>query len=221
MSNMDCDKIQGLLVGLREGTISQEEREIVERHTAACPQCTADLTLIDEALEALRNVADDTVPNHYFTNLLPRVRARIEQDSRKRIPIAFPAWLQRFLAPASAGAVLASMIGMYFLFSPMADTQFALREIVSDLPKDEIEGVAESVTSAGVLARATEPSQRLEETLANPTAVTRRIERELVDDQLNHGHSLSIFLAAENPFEDIIENDDVDSIIKKLNDTSL
>jgi hypothetical protein len=95
-----------------------------------------------------------------------------------------------------------------------------LRDIVSELPKEDVDGVAESVSTTTVLARTMEPSQRLMETLSNPALVSRQIERELVDDQLDHGHSLSIFLAAEHPFEDI-SDEDVDSVIKKLNDTSL
>ena len=221
MSNMDCDRIQYFLVGLREGTISQEEREAVERHVATCVRCTSDLHLIDDAFDALRNVDDEEVPTHYFTNLLPRIRERLEEQPEAASGFALPLWMQRFLAPVSAGAVLASMIGMYILFNPLADTtQFHLREIVSEFPKEDIEEVAESVSSTTVLARTMEPSQRLMETISNPALVSRQIERELVDDQLDHGHSLSIFLAAEHPFEDI-SDEDVDSVIKKLNDTSL
>ena len=221
MSNMDCDRIKYLLVGLREGAISQEEREVVERHVATCVRCMDDLTLIDEAFETLRNVEDEQVPTHYFTNLLPRIHQRLEQQPEHGSGFALPLWVQRLLAPVSAGAVLACMIGMYILFNPMADTtQFHLRDIVSELPKEDVDGVAESVSYTTVLARTMEPSQRLMETLSNPAQVSRQIERELVDDQLDHGHSLSIFLAAEHPFEDI-SDEDVDSVIKKLNDTSL
>jgi len=221
MSNMDCDDIQYLLVGLREGTISAGEREIVDRHVATCARCTYDLKLIDEAFESLRNVENDEVPNHYFTNLLPRIRQRLEQKPEHGLRFVLPLWVQRVLAPVSAGAVLACLIGLYVLFNPVADTmQFQLREIVSELPKEEIDGVAESVSYSNALARPLEPSQRLMETISNPSQVSQHIERELIDDQLSHGHSLSIFLAAEHPFEDI-SDEDVDFVIKKLNDTSL
>ena len=147
MLNMDCDRIQYLLVGLREGTISQEERELVERHVATCVRCTNDFNLIDEAFESLRNVEDEDVPTHYFTNLLPRIHQRLEQRPEHASGFAMPLWVQRFLAPISAGAVLASMIGMYILFNPMADTmQSHLREMVSEIPKEEIDEVAESVS---------------------------------------------------------------------------
>lgn len=218
---MDCDRIQYLLVGMREGTIAQEEREAVERHVATCARCANDLQLIDEAFESLRNVEDENVPTHYFTNLLPRIRERIDRHSESTPTFALPLWVQRFLAPVSAGAVLVCMIGMYILFNPMADMeQFHLKEIVSELPKEDIDGAAESVLYATALSRTTEPSQRLMESLSNPAQVSSQIERELVNDQLDHGHSLSIFLAAEHPFEDI-SDEDVESVIKKLNDTSL
>ncbi len=221
MSNMDCDRIQYLLVGLREGTISQEEREVVDRHVATCVRCTNDLNLIDEAFESLRTVEDEEVPTHYFTNLLPRIRQRLEQQPEHALGFALPLWMQRFLAPISAGVVLACMIGTYILFNPMADTmQSHLREIVSELPKEEIDEVAESVSYSNLLARTMDPTQRLMETLSNPALVFRQIERELVDDQLDRGHSPSIFLATENPLEDV-SDEDVDSVIRKLNDTSL
>ena len=221
---MDCDEIQYLLVGLREGTISPDEREIVDRHVATCARCTQDLQSIDEAFESLRNVENEETPNHYFTNLLPRVLQRLEERPERALGFsgfALPVWVQRCLAPLSAGAVLSCMIALYILFNPVADTaQSPLREIVAELPKEEIDGVAESMSYSNVLARTMEPSQRLMETISNPTLISQHIERVLVQDQLDHGHSLSIFLAAEHPFEDI-SDEDVDLVIKKLNDASL
>ncbi len=218
---MDCDKIQEYLVGLRDGTLPREEREEVERHVATCARCTNDLLLIDEAFEVLRTVEDEDVPVHYFTNLLPRIHQRIEERHGHGFGFALPVWLQRFMAPLTACAVLVCMFGMYRLFNPATDTmQSHLMEMVSELPGEEIDGMAESDMYSTVLARATEPSQRLVESMVSPALVSRNIERELVDDQLDHGHSLSIFLAAEHPFEDI-DDVDVESVIKKLNDASL
>jgi Putative zinc-finger len=221
MLNMDCDKIQELLVGLRDGTLPQEEREAVERHVSTCVRCTNDLALIDEAFDLLRDVEEEDVPTHYFTNLLPRIHERIEQRHGHGFGFTLPIWLQRFLAPVSACAVLVLMFGMYNLFNPAVDpTRSHLMEIVAELPGEEIEGVAESESSSSVLSRAAEPSQRLMESISSPAAVSQNIERELVNDQLDHGHPLSIFLATEHPFEDITD-EDVESVIKKLNDTSL
>ena len=89
-------KNQYLLVELREGTISQEEREVVERHVATCVGCTEDLKLIDQAFEALRNVEDEEVPTHYFTNFLPRIRERLDRQPARASGFVLPLWLQRF-----------------------------------------------------------------------------------------------------------------------------
>lgn len=218
---MECDKVQELLVGFRDGTLPQEEREAVERHVSTCVRCTSDLALIDEAFEALRDVKEEDVPTHYFTNLLPRIHERIEHRHGHGFGFAMPVWLQRFLAPMTACAVLVLMFGMYNLFNPATESaQSHLMEIVSEFSGEDMEGVAESESSSTVLVRAAEPSQRLMESVSNPAQVSRNIERELVTDQLDHGHSLSIFLATEHPFEDITD-EDVESVIKKLNDTSL
>lgn len=216
---MDCDKIHPLLTEMQEGTISPEEKKLVESHLAACVHCTQDFKLIGEVFNVLLDVRSEEPPSHYFSNLLPRIRHRIE--GRERMRFFLPAWVQRYLAPASTFAILGSLVGLYVLLNPMTDTaQFPLRQIVSELPKDEIEGVAESMSYSAALTRAMEPSQRLLETMSNPSLLSLGIERTLVDDEVNHGHRLSISLAADNSFEDI-SDEEVDSVIQKLDASSL
>jgi Putative zinc-finger len=218
---MECDKFRSLLVERQEGIISPEDAKTLDRHLSSCDRCRQDLALIGVSFETLRSVRDADPPTHYFTNLLPRIRQRIENRERRSFAPALPLWVQRILAPGSALGVLGSIVALYVLLTPSFDpTKTGLRQIVSEVPRDEIDRVAESASYSDVLTRTMEPSQRMLETLSNPGLVSQHIDRMLVDDQLEHGHTLSIFLAGDSPFEDIAE-EDVDSIILKLDKTSL
>lgn len=218
---MECDKFRSLLVEKQEGTISSEGESILERHLSVCDRCKEDFALIGASFDALRGALDQEVPTHYFTNLVPRIRLRIENQPRAFSGFALPVWVQRLLAPGSALAVLGSIVALYILLTPALDpSKMGLRQIVAEIPKEDIDRVTESVAYSNVLARTMEPSQRMLETLTNPAVVSQHIERELVDDQLEHGHSHSIFLAGDSPFEEIAD-EDVDSIIMKLDKTSL
>jgi hypothetical protein len=218
---MECDTYRTLLVEKQEGTISSDNKEILERHLLTCDRCAEDFALIGASFDALRGARDEEAPTHYFTNLLPRIRRRIENQPRTFAGLAMPVWAQRFLAPGSALAVLGCIVGLYILLLPSFDpSKMGLREIVAEVPREDIDRVTESVLYSNVLTRTMEPSQRMLETLPNPAIVSQHIERELVDDQLKHGHSLSVFLAGDSPYEDIAD-EDIDSIIMKLNQTSL
>ena len=72
MLKMKCDEIASLLIELKEGSISVENKALVELHLATCAECSADLLLIGKAFDALRVSADEEVPTHYFTNLTLR-----------------------------------------------------------------------------------------------------------------------------------------------------
>ena len=218
---MKCDEIASLLIELKEGSISVENKALVELHLATCAECSADLLLIGKAFDALRVSADEEVPTHYFTNLLPRVRRRLDEHTAKKFIFTLPEWMQRMMAPASAIGVVISMVALFVLLNPTYDTtQSHLMQIVSQFPKEEIEGVVDLANYSPVIARTSELHRGIIEMLPNPSQVSRQLERQLLDDEVNHGHRLSTFLAADISFEDI-NDEEVDSIIDRLKDTTL
>lgn len=218
---MDCDKVHLLLIEKQEGVISPDDEKRVNDHLLTCLRCVEDDRLISETFEHLRGVAEEDLPTHYFTNLLPRVRQRIDARSGSWPGIALPDWIRRVIAPASSFAVVGCMIALYVFLNPTVEPANShLEQIVAGVPKDDLDGVAEAFSYVNVLPRTLEPSQRLLETVANPSQVSQTLERELVNDQLTHGHTVSLFLAADNSFEDITD-DDVDGVIERLDKTSL
>lgn len=221
MSKMKCDEISPLLVELKEGTISGENQALAEQHIATCAKCKADLVMIGGAFEALRVSVDEELPTHYFTNLLPRVRQRLDERDVKKFGFALPEWAQRMVAPASAIGVIISMAALFVFLNPTYDTtQSHLMQIVSQFPKEEIEGVVDMANYSPVIARTSELHRGILEMSPNPSQVSRQLERQFLDDEVNHGHRLSTFLAADITFEDI-NDDEVDSIIDRLKETTL
>jgi hypothetical protein len=218
---MKCGEIAPLLVDLKEGTISPENQKLVEQHVASCVRCAEDLALIGKAFETLRVSGNEEVPTHYFTNLLPRVRRRLVERRSEKFGFVLPGWAERFLAPAAALGVVACMVALYGLLNPAVETtESQLMQLVSQFPKEEMEGVADLANYSPVLARTTELHRGMLETLPNPSLVSLHIERQLVDDEVNHGHRLLTFLAADISFEDI-NDDEVDSIIDRLKNAAL
>ena len=221
MSKMKCDEIRPLLIELKEGTISVENKVLTEQHIATCADCRADILLIGTAFETLRDSVDDDVPNHYFTNLLPLIRARLDRRDTKKFGFAVPEWAQRLIAPTSAIGVVISIAALFVLLNPTYETtQSYLTQIVSQSPKDEIEDIVDMANYSPVIARTSDLHRGILEMLPNPLQVSRRLEQQLLDDEVNHGHRLSTFLAADVSFEDI-NDDEVDSIIDRLKDTAL
>ena len=221
MLNTDCDRVHPLLIEKQEGVISPDDEKRVNDHLFTCRQCAENERLIRETFDQLRGVEEEQLPTHYFTNLLPKVRQRIETRSGRLPGLALPDWIRRMIAPASSFAVVACMVALYVFLNPAVEPSNPhLKQIVADFPKEDLDGVVEALSYATVLPRTTEPSQRLLETLANPSQVSQSFERELVTDHLTRGHSVSLFLAADNSFEDITD-DDVDGVIERLEKTSL
>ena len=218
---MKCDEVSYLLVELSEGTISPENRKRVDEHVASCKRCTEDLALIRTAFETLRTTEPEDVPTHYFSNLIPRLRQRIEEKPARRFVFGVPGWAQRLLAPVSAAAVVVCMIGLYVTLHPANDSgQSQLVQLVSQYPKDEMDGVAEMASYSPVLMRTTELNRGVIEMLPNITLVSQGLDQQLVDDEMAHGHRLAVFLAADDSYEDITD-EEVDSVIERLNQTTL
>ena len=218
---MKCDEISPLLLELVEGIISPGNRLLVDQHVRTCTRCTADLALIGKAFETLQTSAAEEVPSHYFTNLLHRVRRRIDEQPSEKFGFTFPEWAQRLLAPVSAIGVVASFVALYVLLNPANDSmEFQLTQIVSQFPKEDIEAVVDMANYSPVIARTAELHRGVLEMLPNPSLVTRQLDRQLVDDEFNYGDRLSTFLAADITFEDI-DDDEVESIIDRLNEPTL
>lgn len=218
---MKCDEISTLLVEVSEGSIAPEQKRLVEDHLITCERCTESLALLGTAFETLRGLDAEDVPTHYFANLLPKVRRRLTESHSRKFRPAVPEWTRRLLAPASALGIVAAIVALFVLLNPGEEAaESRLAQLVSQVPRDEMEGVAELTNFSPVLVRTAELHRATLETLPNLSLVSRHIEQELADDEVSHGHRMSTFLAAEISYDEI-SDEEADSIIDRLKETTL
>jgi anti-sigma factor RsiW len=210
---MKHDRIAIMLAEYHEGTISSADRALVEGHLAGCPDCRRLSESVAHGFAMLHRENTFTVPEQYFVNLLPNIRRRMEEPRVGWLFPAFPLSVQRFLAPVSAVAIVVCMVGLYALLSaPPADTSVALRELVAQVPREELSGMAESPI---VL---TEPASHLRdwEFSSDPTLASGQIGKQLFAEEIESGSSIAVDAVLEN-----LTEDEVASVLQRFTETTI
>jgi anti-sigma-K factor RskA len=213
---MKCKIITPMLTEYLEGTISAGDRKLVEEHIASCKQCARDAQLIAEAFQALRNVADDSVPANYFTNLVPRIHERLENRRRFAIASLIPAWLEEVLAPVSALAVVASLVALFFVFEPTTvNVSSALESIVSEIQNSDTTALSDFMTSQNITQTNLDAEQHVLETVPDPTLVTQQFEKQLLPNNVEDVSVPTSFISSDPSYESL-SSDEVDQVIERL-----
>ena len=199
-----------------EGTISAEDRKLVEEHLASCKQCARDAQLITEAFDALRDVAEDSVPENYFVNLVPRIHERLERRRRFVLASFIPAWMEEVLAPVSALSVVASLVALFFVFAPATvDVSSPLKSIVSEMQNDDAIALTELITSPDVAQTNLGAERHALETVSDPSLVTQHFEKQLLPSNVGDVSIPSSFISSDPSYESL-SSDEVDQVIERL-----
>ncbi len=133
---MKCREMEALLVELADGTITADDRKRAEMHVSACAACAADAVMLRGTFDALRGETAVRPPAHYFTNLLPTIRLRLERENRPW-HIAAPLWLNTFLAPLTVTVMAVTVMGLFHLFEPTEEFS-PLNSIVGQVSTEDI-----------------------------------------------------------------------------------
>lgn len=134
---MKRDKVYQLLIDYAEGTIDQSLKPAIEAELNKSAALRDELVLLRNAFAQLQHYEANDAPSHYFTTFLPRLRERIESQSRwKRFVI--PLWVEKIAAPATALFVLAFIAGLYSVFLPN-DTKSVIDSVVRQSEAEEVE----------------------------------------------------------------------------------
>lgn len=163
-----------LLAEYCEGSLPEDRRAEVDRHLAECAACRNDLALIRSAFGALQDEPELGVPEHYFTNLVPKIRQRIERGKTRGGVFAFPAWISNALRPLAAALVLAGVAGLFRLLGPAAPVS-PLEELVSQVPATDVDSLVAYFSDANDLLHGSETQQRIVESAPNPALVSDRL----------------------------------------------
>ena len=98
---MRCEDIRILLAGYQDGELDREEKEMVEKHLAECPDCRAELARLDRVKEAAQRVKFDDLPLEVWEGYWQNIYRRIERGL---------GWI--FL---SVGAIILVGTGIFYL----------------------------------------------------------------------------------------------------------
>ncbi len=111
---MKCKEIHILLSDYLEDLLEPSKRKMVERHLEECESCRLKLEEIKQLFSVL---AQDKVPpmeEDYWTNFLPRVRARIEERRKPKFRLV----AKTRLALGLLSLLLVAIIGYNLFHTP-------------------------------------------------------------------------------------------------------
>jgi len=114
MNSSDVDK---LLIDYAEGILTPEQKIKLEELLYVSPEMRNDLKLIQFAMTELRSVSGEKVPEHYFTNFLPRLREKI--DTKIQYQYKFiPFWAKTIISPMMVIMLVVSLFSLYQILKP-------------------------------------------------------------------------------------------------------
>ena len=128
----DHKYFQQMLPDLVAGKLEAQQRADLESHLASCDECSRHRSGLDTISAALKGFRPSDPPAHYFNNVLPGIRLRLE---RKGIPEEH-SLLRRFIAPVGAMVIV---IGV--LAQTAVNNNNGLRSMLGTLKTDELADV--------------------------------------------------------------------------------
>jgi len=151
---MTCKEIEGKLAPYQEGLLPPEERDIVETHLAACPQCSAALSDLVKTVGLIKGLPEVDPPPWFTQKVMAKVREEAGQKHGLIKRLFYPFHIK---IPIEAFAtLLVVMIGVYIyqLTSPETPTFIP--------PPPSV--IQETVPPAGPIQELKKPSQKPAET---------------------------------------------------------
>lgn len=140
---MNNYELSQLLIDYAEGTLDAAGKSRIEEALRNSHRLRTELAALRTTFGLLQHLDEESVPNHYFTNFLPRVRERLV---RKRMfhRMSVPLWLQKVSAPLLTSVIIMAMYGMYNLFKPDSSRQI-LASLVQETEQRELEQLMTTV----------------------------------------------------------------------------
>lgn len=211
---MKCRDVEPMLVDLADGTLSPEEKALVDDHVAHCAGCAMDVALLKETFAVLRTEVQELPPEHYFSNLLPKVRLRIDAKERPW-GFAFPAWIGKMTAPLTVSAMALVVVALFRAFEP-GDEHSPLRSIVEQIPGDEIASIVVSPTEPTGGEYGVPETQVLLEALPNANGIADKMKSELLAGELPLVQTEAGTLSVEKTLDDL-DDDTVSQVLDRMN----
>ncbi len=205
---MNENELHERLIDYVEGNISPHQKIEMEVLIQQSPQMQNELDVIQLALNELRNTSDENVPDHYFTNILPRIRERLE-TGKIHLPKFIPEWLRLFTASSVVSVIVFSIVIMYQSFKP-EELRSPIYSMINTMERTEINSLVEESSdfelNSGII-------RSIENFVGDISSVTI-IESKLTEDVL--ALDVSSYQSEHELFLDM-EDNEIEQVLDRLN----
>lgn len=202
MSNVHTDhrQFEYLLPDLAAGTLDRSDMELINAHLGQCQDCRGQLQEFREIMLTLRAAKEtDQVPEGYFTNIVPRFRARISKPSDGLFGVR---WFQ--LVPPVTALII--VVGLLSAIRPATDMSGsnALKSLAGELEAAEL-------TDAFL----SEVDQQMMPAMTANDALAGTLSREALSRELLDRIADSPDLPSLQSFDDL-ETEELDILLQRL-----
>jgi anti-sigma-K factor RskA len=142
---MNAEQRYELLIEYAEGTLPAERRAEVEQMLLHSPEMQNDLESLDLAFDSLQVERQPSVPDQYFSNFVAVLQRNIASGERRSFR-SVPQFILRFIRPAAAFSVAASLILLFRALGP-ASPESTIYSLVKDVDQSEIVTLIEETST--------------------------------------------------------------------------
>jgi anti-sigma factor RsiW len=149
---MTCKDIEEKLTAYQEGTLSPEERSLVESHLSSCAQCSSALANLEKTVGLLKNLPEIEPPPWFTQKVMAQVREEAEKKSSLLKRLFYPFHIKIPIEAFATLCVVALGLYVYKASGPEIKTYqtppATTREApVKDMPVSKLEGEAKPTAS--------------------------------------------------------------------------
>lgn len=201
-----------LLIDYAEGTLSSEQRELIEEALRSSKSLRAEYESIKLAFSSMNAADDPEIPPHYFSTLLPNIRIRIDKGNRQKLFI--PLWFEKLFVPAGTAAVVALIAVFYFTFQPVSVDE-GIYQAVKNAQEQDIDVLA-SVATPEAVSSDNKIIEHLIDILSPENIDSYISHQYFADAQLSVSDNRSFDAADVEPMLQGMDDTDVQQIINTL-----
>ena len=209
MSDVHTGHVKYLLPDFLNGQLDQEDHVTVEVHLRGCPECRLEILALKNAISLLELHHPQGPPDHYYSNLVPRIRGRLEGGTVSWIHN--PVWTRFGLPIVAAGIALVLLIRLPQ--SALAPARDILDGLSATIELNEL---------ADMLAQQRDPlplslneTQELAETVASDEAVKQQIVEKLRASKSEKEYDYLSGIATDQLIDSLSESD-AEILLQKL-----
>jgi hypothetical protein len=173
MSDVHTGHVKYLLPDFVNSQLDQEDHVMVEVHLRGCPECRLEIVALKNAFSLLELHHPQGPPDHYYNNLVPRVRGRLGQ--------AAVSWIRNPVWTRIGMPIVAAGIAVVLLFRLPQSSLAPSRDILDGLSATiELNELADVLAQQhDLLPLSLRATQEFDEAVASDEAVKQQIVEKL------------------------------------------